>query len=312
MSDDKAPRKSLKYDENNVPYIDLGKYTIRLERDEPTEEAKEKARIELRETPEIVEKACKELRELISKEQYLHLPTDDEYMYMYLRPCKFYAESAFKRLKKFYHLSVKYGSVCEDVVPSKCRHVFEQGIFQLMPLRDQHGRRMLVLEVGKKWKPSKCSLDDIFRTVQLGVLSSMAEPMSQINGSLVIFDMEALPITHVVQFTPAFAAMLLDYVQDCLCIRLKAVHIVNNSKIFNMIFAVFKPFIKEKLRKRIFFHGKNWESLAKHIDRDRLPVKYGGTLEFEPAPGYLLADLFESYNKDFEMTNTYGYTKNLK
>lgn len=68
MSNEITPRKTLKYDENNLPYIDLGKYKMRLEREEPTNEVLEKARIELRETPEIVEKAFKELRELIKRE----------------------------------------------------------------------------------------------------------------------------------------------------------------------------------------------------------------------------------------------------
>lgn len=148
----------------------------------------------------------------------------------------------------------------------------------------------------------------------------MAEPTSQINGNVVIFDMDGLPLANVMQFTPSFANMLLDYVQDCLCIRLKAVHIVFNSYIFNMLFAIFKPFIKDKLRKRvsyhyyilfhkrgnynyplqIFFHGKNMDSLHQHINKECLPAKYGGTLDCELPPGYLVADLFEAYKKDFE------------
>ncbi|CAD7079710.1 unnamed protein product [Hermetia illucens] len=312
MSNEITPRKTLKYDENNLPYIDLGKYKMRLEREEPTNEVLEKARIELRETPEIVEKAFKELRELIKQEKHLHLPTEDEYMRMFLRPCKYYPESAMDRIKHFYNLSLKYGKVCENIVPSTLRHVFEQEIFTLLPVRDQDGRRMIILDVGKKWKPSKCPLNDSFRAVQLAVLSSMAEPTSQINGNVVIFDMDGLPLANVMQFTPSFANMLLDYVQDCLCIRLKAVHIVFNSYIFNMLFAIFKPFIKDKLRKRIFFHGKNMDSLHQHINKECLPAKYGGTLDCELPPGYLVADLFEAYKKDFEMANSYGYTNELK
>lgn len=54
----------LKFDENKVPYIDLGKdYCVRLENDEFTDaKSKEKAARELRETPDVVAEALKELR----------------------------------------------------------------------------------------------------------------------------------------------------------------------------------------------------------------------------------------------------------
>lgn len=55
---------TIKFDENKVPYIDLGRdYFVRLENDEFTDpKSKEKAARELRETPDVVAEAIKELR----------------------------------------------------------------------------------------------------------------------------------------------------------------------------------------------------------------------------------------------------------
>lgn len=56
---------SVKYNENNVPYIGLGEHEIRLESEPPTEAVIEKARIELREQPDITGPAIVELREML-------------------------------------------------------------------------------------------------------------------------------------------------------------------------------------------------------------------------------------------------------
>lgn len=58
---------SIKYDENELPYIDLGcNYKIRLEYEEIQEEKYiEKAKNELRETKEIKQSALVEMKKLL-------------------------------------------------------------------------------------------------------------------------------------------------------------------------------------------------------------------------------------------------------
>lgn len=58
---------SIETGEDKIPYIDLGDgYVIRLEYEDLSDEKYiEKAKIELRETPEVVEAAISELRKLI-------------------------------------------------------------------------------------------------------------------------------------------------------------------------------------------------------------------------------------------------------
>ncbi|KDR18544.1 Alpha-tocopherol transfer protein-like [Zootermopsis nevadensis] len=68
------------------------------------------------------------------------------------------------------------------------------------------------------------------------------------------------------------------FLSEAMPLRLKEVHIVNQPFLFNMVWQMFKPFVKEKLKKRLFFHGKKMESLHEHIDPSYLPEDYGGKL----------------------------------
>uniref|UniRef100_A0A1B0FLS6 CRAL-TRIO domain-containing protein n=1 Tax=Glossina morsitans morsitans TaxID=37546 RepID=A0A1B0FLS6_GLOMM len=302
----------LNFDEDNFPYVDLGTVRMCMDRQEAPDWALEVAREELRETPDIMKESFEKLNQLLDEEKHLIVPREETYLKIYLRPAHYYPESAIKRIKNFFNTKIKHPEACRDLLPSKLKHVFDADVLQLLPVRDQHGRRMITIHAGKKWKPSQVPLIDLFRGVQVMIWGAMVEPLSQICGGLVIIDMEDLSMTQIMQFTPSFAAMLLDYVQECICLRLKAVHIVNNSYIFNILFNIFKPFIKEKLRKRLHFHGKDFKSLHKHIDKSCLPAKYEGTASWEMPHSSLTYELFHWYEADYEKAETYGFTEEYK
>lgn len=159
--------------------------------------------------------------------------------------------------------------------------------------------------------------------------AAIKEPKTQVHGVVVMFDLESLSLTHFLQISPMFAAMLSNWVQECIPIRVKEIHMVYNSRIFNMIFNIFKPFLNAKIRNRVSldnridpgwiltgsnysqinFHGKDMPSLHKFIAPECLMSRYGGSLDCAELEGKHLADLFEFFNKEYELEYINGYKK---
>ncbi|VVC38573.1 Cellular retinaldehyde binding/alpha-tocopherol transport,CRAL/TRIO, N-terminal domain,CRAL-TRIO lipid [Cinara cedri] len=289
-------------------------YVLRFEGDPEFEQVYlDRAKNELNETPERRAEALAELRKLIQEEKNLYLPTDastELYLLAYLRVCKFYPDSAFKRVKSLYKLRQKNPKYCSDLIPSIEKNVFEQNILTVLPLRDQHGRRIMITECGQRWKVKNCSLTEIFRGIELVMEAAILEPRTQVSGTVLLVDFIGLTINHVWQFTPNFAKLTLDWIQYSMPARLKEVHIVNQPYIFNMVFAMFKPFMQEKLRNRLFFHGYDHTSLLSYLDAKCLPTKYGGLMDIETNQGVDLWNLLCHYEDNYKVTNEFGYKKN--
>ncbi len=137
----------------------------------------------------------------------------------------------------------------------------------------------------------------------------MLEPETQVNGAIVIFDMDGLSLQQTWQFTPAFAKRIVDWLQDAVPLRVKAIHIVNQPKIFNIVFALFKPFFRPKLYSRIYFHGTDRNSLQKHIAPDCLPLCYAGNLDIPRIEGEQWYELLMKCDGEYSAINKYGYIK---
>ena len=63
--------------------------------------------------------------------------------------------------------------------------------------------------------------------------------------------MKKLDLSIVTAFTPSFAAMMVKWGQECNPLRFKKIFIVNNSKVFNMFWALLSPFMATKLKERV-------------------------------------------------------------
>ncbi|XP_055709525.1 alpha-tocopherol transfer protein-like isoform X1 [Phlebotomus papatasi] len=302
----KFPTMLTDFDE--MPAIKLGEYTLTFELDPLGPVGQGVAERELRETPERQKKATEELRNLLKEEKDLVLPLDnDGWLIRFLRPCKYYPESARNLVKSYYGFKVKHKQLYDGLVPSKEANIFKHNIITVFPNRDQLGRRILVLELGKRWKHKEVNLDEVFKGCVLFMEAAMVEPETQVHGAVVIFDMDGLSLQQTWQFTPPFAKRIVDWLQESVPLRVKAIHIINQPKLFNIVFALFKPFLKEKLRNRIYFHGSDRDSLHNHISPKCLPPVYGGTIEMPRVTGDQWYQLLLKCDQEFAAINSYGY-----
>lgn len=144
---------SIQIGVDSVPYIDLGyDYKIRLEYEEVTDDVSvAKAKNELRETPEVVAAALAELRRLLEAEKNFTFPTEEDFFLLtFLRPCKYYAGSAFHKIQKYYKFRLKYREVCDDLSVESVQNVFHQDMMKYLPMRDQNGCRIMYFQCGSK------------------------------------------------------------------------------------------------------------------------------------------------------------------
>ncbi|XP_065073698.1 alpha-tocopherol transfer protein-like isoform X1 [Ochlerotatus camptorhynchus] len=304
---------ALKYNEKNYPYIDLGSgYHIYIQEDRCTHgaELEAKARQYINESPESLARGLQELREMIAMEPDLNVPAEsDWYLNIFLRAGLYDTKRAFTILEANCRQKLKKPEYFAPI--AALRHVYEEGVVSMLPERDDDGAVVIVVESGKRWDTSKVSVDQLNSAVSalVGILTQSEE--AQLHGVKLLFDVDGLAMSHIVQFTPNATAIMLNLIENCSTIRTINTHTVNTGMVYNMLFSIIKPLQSKRMREIMVMHGRNLtSSLGKYINPKILPARFGGTSKAPPCEGRLFAELMMCYDEWLSKTFLpYGYTR---
>ncbi|XP_039952757.1 clavesin-1 [Bactrocera neohumeralis] len=258
-------------------------------------ETVEIAKNELRETPEVKEAAIKELRELLHAATDINYKDDDEFLVIFLRACHFYPQSALEKMRTTAAFRKDNAALVHGLLIEQLKDIFIQyGIVNVLKNCDQHGRRVMIVNCGELWDPNSVPSDDVFRMLYMVHIAAQLEPETQVRGVVCIMDFDGLSMKQVKALSPTFSKRLLTFIQDAMPLRMKEVHFVKQPFIFKLVWALFKPFVREKLNKRMHFHGSDMKSLQKFLSPEILPENYKGT---QPKIDYGGADWFTPLEK---------------
>lgn len=267
-------------------------------------ETEKLAETELRETPEVKAAAIVELRQLLHEATDLFYKDSDEFLTIFLRACHFYPQSAIEKMRSIAAFRKENASLVRGLMPEMEKKAFtEYQVVNVLKNCDQLGRRVLIVNCGQLWDTANVSSDALFRMFYIIHIAAQLEPETQVRGVVVIMDFEGLGMRQVKALSPSFSKRLLTFIQDAMPLRLKEVHMVKQPFIFNMVWPLFKPFIHEKLNKRMHFHGGNMKSLHKFLDPAILPANYGGE---KPKIDYSGKEWYPAVDKHVDYVREWG------
>ncbi|XP_066588455.1 alpha-tocopherol transfer protein-like isoform X2 [Prorops nasuta] len=254
-----------------------------LDFEEPTdEETLEFARTEVGESDEVKCQTLQELRDLIyERGECLPNRMDDEFLIRFLRARNFNIYRAHRLMVRYFEFKEAHPEIHRGVNPLQLSHLGDDDVMTVPAYRTPCGRRMMIYRLGN-WDPRKFSIDELFKGTVIILEIGILEPRAQILGGVVVFDLKGITMNHVWTITPQVASMVISLMVTSHPMKTHAIHILNQSWVFDAMFAVFKPLLNAKMKEKIFFHGSDMASFHRHISPEYLPKMYGGIREELP------------------------------
>lgn len=166
----------------------------------------------------------------------------------------FYHFLSFDRMqmRKIAEFKLENKAILNNLMPEDEKSSFvDNDVVNVLTNCDQDGRRVLIVHCGSQWDTKKVNSDQLFRLFYLIHVAAQVEPQSQVCGVVVIMDFNGMGLKQVSALSPAFSKRLLTFIQEAMPLRLKQVHMVNQPFVFNMVWSLFKPFVREKLKGRV-------------------------------------------------------------
>ncbi|XP_057636728.1 alpha-tocopherol transfer protein-like isoform X2 [Chionomys nivalis] len=216
-----------------------------------TEDLVTKAREELQEKPEWRLRDVQALRDMVRKEYpYLSTSLDDAFLLRFLRARKFDYDRALQLLVNYHGCRRNWPEVFSNLRPSALKDVLNSGFLTVLPHTDPRGCHVLCIRPDR-WIPSNYPITENIRAIYLTLEKLIQSEETQVNGIVILADYKGVSLSKASHFGPFIAKKVIGILQDGFPIRIKAVHIVNEPRIFKGIFAIIKPFLKEKIANRM-------------------------------------------------------------
>lgn len=209
---------------------------------------------------------------------------EDAFLLAFLRCKKFDTARAFDEYTNYSRFHDEYGwlrSTQRDLV----RRLLTSGSFSILPTRDPDGRVILSVVT----RHLLALVDDVGAAHVTSILKAVlfllevmiADVEAQIYGAVIVQNLEGYALRYVRYMKASEYRLFLHLCQDCYPLRANAMYAINEPLVLRTVWAIVRPFMKAKVKRRFKTFGASYSVLYDHIPRESLTADFGGTLRFD-------------------------------
>lgn len=240
-----------------------------------------KAYFELDETAQTRAVCSHSLRQLIDENQDENNFDEhtDAFLLKFLRHRKFDVEDAYRLLERYYANRESKPEIFRNLTRKNVKKTLEQGILGVLPQRDQFGRVVLVFNFAQ-WNLSlPFHFEKVMRVFVYTLEKVFESDETQVNGVVIICDLTQLSVLQTKSLRSSMITKIVEVFQDNFPFRLTAVHLLNPSWHFKLLWKMTNvlSLLKLKMAERVFIHDGDLTSFHLEFPLDMLPKDLGGS-----------------------------------
>lgn len=226
----------------------------------------------------------------LEKDPSLRFPrTDDRFLLAFLRARKYRVDKAFDVLLNFsrFWYDPDNREIIEGLCAERVRDVWSLGMMGFLPeTRDIFGNTVTVLRMGnvdfgneafKLHYTAKNMLSLSLYTVAW----MFANEEMQLHGSCYVETLEGFTFSNAMKLSGLMSGAdqkkMMSAGADTFPMRIRDIYVIHQPWYFSIFWGIVKPFLKEKITKRLHLLGKDVSALHKFVDPSGLPADFGGS-----------------------------------
>ncbi|KAM3963872.1 alpha-tocopherol transfer protein-like [Aphomia sociella] len=244
---------------------------------QPSGELWKKIREDLNEDVNTRDRDLAIIKEWLRKQPHLPDEWDDDRLMTFLRGCSFSLEKCKRKLDMYFTMR----NACpefftnRDITRKELKELVVRGQGPPLPGLTPKGCRVILARaLDKSLDPTH--LNNIFKLAMMMGDIRLKEESEGVAGDVYILDASILAPSHLGKISPSALKKFFICIQEAYPVKLKEIHIVNVTTLVDAVMNIVKPFLKEKIKKRIFTHT-TLDTLYDYVPKDVLPEEYGGT-----------------------------------
>ncbi|KAK7792213.1 hypothetical protein R5R35_000493 [Gryllus longicercus] len=221
----------------------------------------------------------KKIQIWIVTQPQLNARTDIVYLLRFLRGCKYDVEKTKRKIANFYTIRAKAPEwfLDRDPLLPAIQEMLNMGVFLPLHNRDHEGRLVVVIRAAVH-NPNFHLQSDVLKVGKMILDLVLEEDESvPVKGVVAIIDLQGVSLGHALQLTPAVIKKAVHTWQDCYPVSPKRLDFINAPMYVNVVLNVFRKFMKDKMRKRVYVHSGHLNNLHKEVPKSILPKEYGGS-----------------------------------